>query len=119
LRDASQTSSDDEVSIASVTLPEDVEAGARHIVDPAPLHRSLVVGDRIVFKFNPPHGEGFGTYVSQGNKTSDRDKSLCKSYDDLDLSQWAIDASKPTLTIPLAHAQRGGAILMCRTMARL
>jgi hypothetical protein len=86
LRDASQTSSDDEVSIASVTLPEDVEAGARHIVDPAPLHRSLVVGDRIVFKFNPPHGEGFGTYVSQGNKKYDRDKSLCKSYDDLDLS---------------------------------
>ena len=71
-----------------MTLPRDIET------------KSLVVGDRIVFKFNPPHGEGFGTYVSQGNKTSDRDKILCKSYDDLDLSQWAIDASKPTLTIP-------------------
>ena len=122
MRDASQTSSDDEVSIASVTLPEDVEAGARHIVDPAPLRRSLVVGDRIVFKFNPPHGEGFGTYVGQGNKKSDRDKTLCRvawddggdelvqlnevrkfqghNFDDLDFGQWAILSSKPTPHVP-------------------
>ena len=49
-----------EASSASVTLPEDIEAGALPIcMDPALLKRSLVVGDRIVFKFNPPHGEGF------------------------------------------------------------
>ena len=80
-----------------------------------------MVGDRIVFKFNPPFGEGFGTYVGLvnmiiwndgGHVLNEARKIRGESYDDLDLSQWAIVASKPTLTIPeyrfAAHAQRAG-----------